>query len=476
MFIPSRNLLAVLLFLCVSSLFAQSVLAQEPQSPNQTQTVSEEQQSEPTAVPPQESGAPVPLPLNLDASSLRFSSESARSNYLEMGVQTGATYDDNLLSAATRPIGSFSYNVLPTIRLEESRRRLIWGLNYSGGYTANQRFSDYNQGSHKAGIDVKYRLSPHVKVRVSDSFLRTSVLFGQFQSDAAGGGTGVIQQPNQSVITPLSEQQNNLAAAEITYQFSAGDLVGATGTFSDTHFSHVAGSTELLNTSTQEADGFYTHRFAAHNWSGIAYKFQRLRFHPSIEETDTHSFLLFHTVYLQPRMALAFFAGPEYSQLNSQIVATSITLPFVSVVSDPAYRGTWTVAGGASFSWQGKLTSVQGSAARKVTDGGGLLSGVRATVAGGGVRRQLGRSSTVELSASYGDSRPLEQGSGSFSLVRSVSGSVGWEQKLGRSFSVQLGYARDYQQQNLAATSALDINHNRGWVTLGYQFTKALGR
>jgi hypothetical protein len=473
----NRNILAVFLVLCVGGLYAQTVPAPgQQQGTGPSPTVREEEQQMPSAVPVREEGPPVPLPLNIDATSLRFSPELTRSNYLDLGVQTGANYDDNLLSSTTQPIGGFSYNVLPSIRLDVSRRRLFWSLNYAGGYTVNERFSDYNQGSHNAGIDLRYRLSPHVNVRVRDTFTRTSVLFGQFQSDTAGTGAGVIQQPNQGVITPLSQQQYNLGAAEITYHFSPGNVVGATGTFYDTHFSKVAGSTGLLNTSTQEGDGFLSHRFSPRNWGGIAYKFQRLRFHPSTEEADTHSFLLFHTIYLRRRMALAFFAGPEYSQLRSQIVATSITLPFVSVVSDPTSRQIWTVSGGASFSWQGRRTSVEASGARKITDGGGLVSGVQLMTGSMALRRQLGRYSTVELRGIYGHSQALEQASSSFSLVQSASGSVEWEQRLGRNFSARLGYARDYQQQSQFAFPGVDINHNRGWVTLGYQFTRPLGR
>jgi hypothetical protein len=47
---------------------------------------------------------------------------------------------------------------------------------------------------------------------------------------------------------------------------------------------------------------------------------------------------------------------------------------------------------------------------------------------------------------------------------------------MGRSFSATLGYGRDYQQQMVVAASSANVNHNRGWVTLGYQFSKALGR
>jgi hypothetical protein len=53
---------------------------------------------------------------------------------------------------------------------------------------------------------------------------------------------------------------------------------------------------------------------------------------------------------------------------------------------------------------------------------------------------------------------------------------VVWEQHFTRNFLARIGYGRDYQQQNQTALSTQDINHNRGWVTLGYEFTRALGR
>jgi hypothetical protein len=473
MFMPSRNLLAVLLFLCVSSLFAQSVLAQEPQSPNQAQTASEEQQSEPTAAAREAPEMPMPL---FDASSLEFTSEMSRSNYLQLGVGTGVNYDDNVLNAATTRIGAFSYNVTPNIRLDISRRRLFFEFSYAGGYTVNQRFSAYNTGSHNASVDLKYRLSPHVTFQVRDNFIRSSVLPGQFQGDIPGASTGVIVQPNLGIITPLAIRQTNLGEAQITYRYSAGDMIGAKGTFYQSRYSQVSGPTSLLNTSSQEGTGFYTHRFSARNWSGISYSFQRLTFNPGSEEANIHSINLFHTIYLQRHMTLGFFAGPEYTELHSQVVATSITLPFVSVVSDPLSRQTWTVSGGATFSWQGNRTSIEASGARKVSDGGGLQTGVTTISGSGSLRRKLSRYATVDLGASYSHNRSLQQGGSAFYLLNVASGSIVWEQHFTPKLFARIGYGRDYQQQNLTATSALDINHNRGWVTLGYQFTKALGR
>lgn len=481
------NLLASLLFAMAAGLQGQAMPASLPgqngaqtqSSDSQTPASNPNQEADytPGAVSTQERSVPVPLPLNLDAGSLEFSSELERSNFLRGGVAVGTSYDDNLLSSNSQLIGGFTYTVMPNISLDISRPRLLWDLNYSGGFLVNQRFSAYNQSSHNAGIDLRYRLSPHVNVRVSDRFSLTSSFMDQLQGSNPGLATGVIQQPNQAIITPLARQTSDLGTAEITYQFSAGDMVGASGTYYDSRFGGTpTGASTLLNTRSEEADGFYSHRFTARNWSGIAYKFQRLNFNPAIEQTDTQSFLLFHTIYLQPRMQLAFFAGPEYSELNMQIVSTAVTVPFVTVVATPATRQNWLVSGGASFGWQGEHTSISLSAVRKVSDGGGFLTAVHLTSVSGGVRRQLARGTNLEVSMIYGDSRSLIGGSSTFSTIKSASGSLSWEQNLGRSFTATFGYARDYQQENTVVPPALNINHNRGWVTLGYQFSRPLGR
>jgi hypothetical protein len=191
---------------------------------------------------------------------------------------------------------------------------------------------------------------------------------------------------------------------------------------------------------------------------------------------DTHSLYLFHTIYLQRRMQLAFFAGPEYSELNTQIVSTVVAVPQVSVVAVPYSHERLSVAGGASFSWQGERTSISASGLRRVSDGGGLLTAVDMTTGTASIRQQLNRSATVELAAIYGDSRTLDQASSAFSEIKSAAGSLIWVQRMGRDFSATLGYARDYQQQLAPTAPSVNIYHNRGWITLNYQFTKPLGR
>src|SRR6185312_14274281 len=209
--------------------------------------------------------------------------------------------------------------ILPYIAIDQSRSRLHWNLNYAAGFVANQRLADQNQQSHNAGAELEYRVSPHVDLRLSDHFLYTTNFFDLLQQNVGNPGSGALQQPNQSVITPLAKRISNLGTAEMNYQFSPNDMIGGSGTFYDSRFRDVPpGTTNLLDTDTQQATGFYTHRLARSYWIGGAYEFQQLNFSPGVDQATTSSFLLFNTIYLRPRMSISLFYGPQHWQYDSE--------------------------------------------------------------------------------------------------------------------------------------------------------------
>ena len=419
--------------------------------------------------------APAPALLVGDASSLSFSTELERSNYLRGGISVGATYDDNAASSATNRIGDFSYSILPNIQLDQTRSRLHWTLGYLGGFTANQRLSERNQGSHNLNGALQYRLSPHIDLRLSDSFLDTTGFLQQFENGLGTPVTGPINQPNQTLITPLAKNMNNTASADVSYQFSADDVIGGGGTFYDSHFRDLpAGSGPLLDTSTRSADVHYNHRFTARNWTGLTYKFQRLA-GSGQNATLTHSLLLSHTIYLQQHMTLAFFAGPEYTELETVTVTANIAPPVISFAIVTNNEQQLSVSAGTSFGWQSALTSIHLDATRKVTDGGGVLGVVELNSFGGGIRRQLTKTTTVDLNAVYGRNRELGSIAAGNTPLTSASGGVGFEQRLAANLVLRLGYGRDYQKGSTISPLG-SINHNRGSISISYNFTRPMGR
>jgi hypothetical protein len=352
-----------------------------------------------------------------------------------------------------------------------------WTTSYAAGFVANQHVSERNQASHDFIGSLDLRLSPHVDLQLSDAFLKTTGFLQQFRGGVVTPVTGPITQPNTTVITPLSAGLNNTATANLTYQFSAGNMIGGGGTFYDSHFSDTApGSPSLMDTTSRAGNVFFNHRFNPRNWTAFTYKYQKLSFAPGNSNSRTHSFLLSHTIYLQPRMTLALYVGPEYTELDLQTVTFVMALPVVSLATVSSFENQWSMSGGGNFGWQGERTSLRVEANRKVTDGGGLQGVVILNSVSGGIRRQLSRSATAGFSVGYGHNRALGLVAEGQSPLISVQGTVGLEQRLGQSLLLRLDYGRDYQEGSTFTPTGGSINHNRGSVSLSYSFTRPLGR
>jgi hypothetical protein len=254
-------------------------------------------------------------------------------------------------------------------------------------------------------------------------------------------------------------------------------MVGFSGGYYNSSYRDVpTGTTSLLDTTTESASGFYSHRISTRNWVGVRYGFQHLGFQPGGEQANTHSVMYFHTISLKPTMQLSFFAGPEYSEVNSQIVVPEVQLPQVLLVSFPISQKTWSGAGGASYSWQGQHTSINAEFVRRVSDGGGVQGVVFLNSASGGVRRQITRSTALSFSGGYSTNDPLPGSTAGIGLLKTATGSIGVSRRLGAHFGLDLNYTRAYQEPAAGASVALPAYQNRGAVTLSYDFSRPLGR
>jgi len=452
---------------------AQAPSGVQPQSPVSSSSPAG---SEPE--PSAEQNAPVPVLIDGAITSLALSSELERTNYLSGGVGVGATYDDNILSATSGSTGGFSFSLMPFIALDQSRARMHWNLSYAAGFVANQHLDPQTQYAHNLGAELDYRLSPHVNLRLRDHFSITTNFYDQLILEPTLTGSGPLQQPNQSVITPLAKQISNLATAEITYQFSPGDMVGASGAFYNLSFRDVPVNTlDLLDTETQAANAFYSHRLSPRNWIGATYGYQRLSFDPAVQQAYTHSFLVFDTLYLSPKATLSLFAGPEFSQVDSNVVSPAAGVPPVFIIGVPLSQRRTLASGGVIFSWQGERNNLQMSASRRVSDGGGVLGAVELNSLSLGLRHRMARSTTLSLGAIYGDNTALGAlASSGAANLQAAAASAAIEQQLRPSLVLTLGYARDYQRESGIVSPPADVNHNRGWVSLTWSFTRPLGQ
>jgi hypothetical protein len=394
-----------------------------------------------------------------------------RANYLRAGINVGATYDDNALLLSSGGSANTSETIFPNLSLERSSARMRWLFGYAGGLTVNQKFTNENQGSHNLNFDSQYRLSPHVNLRVAETFLLTTGLFDAGNGTQIGIGSGG---PNGSLITPLATQRSSLTTVESNYHFALNDLVGASGSFYDLHFSNpptsVPAGSELTNqltgSETSTGSAFWLHRIFRENWGGTSYRFERITFNGG--EAKVHSFLAVDTLNISTRFTVTGYAGPQYSENNGLIPG----------IAQPSQANNWSFAGGIDGAWRNARTSVSGGYSRSISDGGGILGAVRLQDVHGSVRRELVPGWVAAVNAARGNNDALLlPGAGSPNKVDLTSVGVSLERNVGKSIGLRVGYSHDMEKEfGLPASNpTLDAQRNRFFVTLSYQWAKPLG-
>jgi len=402
--------------------------------------------------------------------SAAFSSELERSNYLRGGINVSATYDDNPLLVSSGATSNTSVSIFPNISIAESSSRMRWSLGYAGGLTINQSLPNENQDSQSLNFNSQYRLSPHVNLRVAENFSLTTGFFD------AGNGAGVVVGaggPNASLIAPLSTQRSSVTTVETNYHLALNDLVGASGSFYDSHFTNVAGGTELTDSQTASGSAFWLHRLFGADWGGASYHFDRLTFNLGGGETRVHSFLAVDTLNISKRLTLTGFVGPQYSETQGLVTGTT----------QPTQSSGWSVSGGAEGGWRNQRTSVSAGYSRSISDGGGVLGSVRVQTVHGTFRRELVPGWAADLTASHGTNQSITVPfATSASSVNVTSAGISLGRNVGKSIGLRFGYTHDFQEQfgvpgptPTSPAQTLDVNRNRFFVTLSYQWAKPLG-
>jgi hypothetical protein len=391
-------------------------------------------------------------------------SKMDRSNYLRAGLNVGSAYDDNPYLVSSGATSNTSVSIFPSIQIEETSSRIRWDLGYAAGLTINQNFTNQNDTSQSLTLDSQFRLSPHVNLRVAEYFSRTSGFFD------SGTGTGVVGSggPNASLVAPLSTQRSSMTTVETNYHFALSDLVGASGTFYDLHFTNTPQGTVLANSQTATGTAFWIHRLVGEDWGGISYHFERITFNP-VGETRVHSFFFMDSLGISKRFTLTGFIGPQYSENNGLVPG---------VGGQSVQSNGWSLAGGVEGGWKNQHNSVSAGYSRSISDGGGLLGSVRLQTVHGTFRHQLTPGWAAALTGSYGKNDSLLVPSASTaSSINFTSVGVSAERSVGKSLGFRIGYSHDFQQQvGLPAPSpTLDANRNRFFVTLSYQWAKPLG-
>jgi hypothetical protein len=389
-----------------------------------------------------------------------------RSNYLRGGLTFTTAYSDNVLGGTTtNRVSDVSYSIFPSVALDKTTPRLHWVLSYSPGFTFYQRVSSRNQENQNVTIDFKYRLSPHVTLSLRDTLQKSSSVLDQPDLASAGVVTGGTQGPGIAIIAPLADQLTNNGNAELTYQFSANGMIGASGTFTNLNYSNPTQVPGLAGSSSQAGSAFYNHRLSKKHYMGVSYQYQRILAYPSgapQNETQTHAVMAFYTFYPQPKLSLSVSAGPQHSEVSQS--------PLPSATS-------WSPAASASLGWQARHTNLAASYSRMISGGGGLVGAFHSTTVNLSLQQQLSKNWNAGVSGAYAINKTVTP----FAFLsspggHSISGSASIRRNLGQHFSATAGYTRLHQSYSNIAAISTAPDTNLESVSISYQFARPLGR
>ncbi len=409
----------------------------------------------------------VPPPVSAESYPSGVGAES-RSNYLRTGLTFTAAYNDNILGGqSSSAVADESYSVWPFLAFDETTSRLHSVITLTPGFTAYQRTSGRNEVDGNLNADVSYRLSPHVTLHLVDTFRKSSNFLNQ---PTVGGDTafGTSQVSPVTVIAPTADQLSNIGTAQLTYQFGPNAMVGASGTFTNLHYSNASQVPGLYDSTSRGGSAFYNHRLSGRHYVGVTYQYQTLLAYPTGFEskTQTNGVMLYYTFFVKPTFSVSFFGGPQYSNTEE--------------TNYPSTHG-WSPAAGASIAWRGRQTNVVLSYSRMIAPGGGLMGAVHQNGGTFSLRRQLTRNMTGGFQAAYSNVNSLTPVAvqallGGSNDGHTISGGASLERQLGEHFSVGLDYSRLHQSYSNLAIVSGSPDTNQGRISIGYTFSRPIGR
>lgn len=427
-------------------------------------------QPQPAATMPQQADQDIlagdrmtPPMVGIQTGTVTLGSEE-RSNYLRGSLVFTGAYSDNVLGSDVNghPEGDASWSLGPRIELDKTTPRTAIALTYAPGFTFYNRISSRNEQDQNVSFASQFRLSEHVTLRAEDVFQKSSNVFNQ---PDLGGVVPVIpgtSGSNDSVIAPVANRIGNLATTGLDYQFSRNQMVGVSAGFSLLNYPDSSQVPGLYNSSSQEGSVYYALRTGRSNYLGVSYQYERLIADPGIgqDETQAHAFFAFYSKSFTPRVSVSVFGGPQYQ-------STSL-LGFAPTKS-------WQPYAGANLSWHSLRTAVGLNYLHQVASSGGLGTAVHLDTANVSVEQMLRRRLTATATGGWSQNNLIVPGVGGSANGHTLYASFAVRQQLGTHVSAMAGYA--WLGQNYAiATFAGQPTTNREFISLSYEFERALGR
>jgi hypothetical protein len=407
---------------------------------------------------------------------LSYAGTVAPTNLMSFSLSTETGYDSNIGNLGQQPVGGAFMSLGPRIGLVRQGEHLTVDLDYYPRYLFYPGRDQYDNLNQVLTLDVRYRVDPRVTLQVRDSFRSQS---GNFQPGLATSssipGLGPPTTLNQTVYTGFVPQQDNAVRVDAIYQMSGRTSFTLFGGFDQLHFKgQPAAGQPLYNTRTTSGGLQYAYRLSEHVTLGALYLYQNFNFENgqsvigAQSRTTAHSLLASFAWQLSPSVMLSVFGGPQYIPSEEYFVQSS-TPPGGSVaVANPLFRAQWNEAAGGVLTKQVEKTSLNLTAQRSVTNGGGLLTSVTSSTVGIGARRKLHRGWDTSFYLTFASTDSLTLPSLPRNQVSSETFTVALDHPLSATVNAQLSYT--FTHQSNVALLPVAATFDRSRVSLSFTY------
>ena len=347
---------------------------------------------------------------------------------------------------------------------QSPNRRTVF--EYLPSYSYRTGSGQSHNFSQAFNADTYFRLGKKWSLHLQNGYRMTNDPF------QAGTSVPSPEAPNATIAIPYSQQQSEVATAELDWMATKRTSVGWVGNFAMQRYDETSGFNNaqqgLLNSTNSSGRMYVRHAFTKRLTIGIEGQYQDLLIGDSFSRTQSYSAVAYTSIKLTRHSQLTLYGGPLRSHLRNQIFLNFcfFVIPFDIV------RWNTGATGGASYSLQMKHSSLYALYSNRITDGGGLMGAVTLNTASINFDHDFTRRWSGGVGFEFGNNSAIAVNN----TLRSYSGTVSLRRKLTRDVNFAVSYQNINQDQTPKQLGYLSGNHNRVYASLEYVWTHPLGR
>lgn len=406
-----------------------------------------------------------------DKPSFHYANEGESSNLFAMNVGYQAAYDSNPLSNGATAQADEEQIVRADAALLRHTPGVEVSIEYHPYYQFFNHYSDYNRLDQRLSADLLLKMNRSWAARLRDDFLDRTGAGSPSSADSSPFGIGSPTALNQTIFTPLSNEQENSARVDLTDRHSSRVTFNYFGSYDLRSLSNK--QIPLYDTRAKCAGGESVWQANEHARIGLAALMQQINVSSGqlpVGASKMKLASLIPTLAWTPRpnLELSVFAGPQLTKTEKPRGA-------VTGWGDPS-GSQLRLAVGGMVADKSENASAEIAGQRMVTDGGGLLTYVTNSQVNAGLRRRIHANWDLKVGGGVSRNSWLVHGAAEERLSEET-GAVGLVHSLQSSVVLEMEYEFARQSSNGEQIPSAPFARNRIAISVAWKLCSIpLGR